>query len=118
MIQQSQVFNIFIETKLFNLGVSIKDLSLIIDYMYSGKIQLSDSSVISSLKALGCHSIVPLLSHFKDDVNKNVIIEDADHANCFLIALERFYLESKFFDCILKFQVYLILNLFLKYYFF
>lgn len=75
--------------------------------MYTGKIELSDSSVISSLKALGCHSIVPLLTQFKDNVNKNVIIEDADHANCFLIALERFYLESKFFDCTLKFQVFL-----------
>lgn len=74
--------------------------------MYSGKIKLFNNA-ISSLRVFGCHSIVQLLMYFENEQNKDLIIEDSDHSDCFLMALERFNSERLFFDCLLIFQVFL-----------
>lgn len=85
--------------------MSNEDLLIVIDYMYSGRIRFFRSSIINSLKALGCHSMVSLLAEFQQNVSDDLIIEDSDHANCFQMAMGRFYEEMKFCDCVLTFQV-------------
>lgn len=72
--------------------------------MYSGKIKLSNNA-INSLRVFDCRSIVQLVEDYKNEQEKDLIIEDSDHADCFLMALERFNREMSFFDCLLTFQV-------------
>uniref|UniRef100_A0A915E8B2 BTB domain-containing protein n=1 Tax=Ditylenchus dipsaci TaxID=166011 RepID=A0A915E8B2_9BILA len=100
---ENVVVNLEIDSEI--TGVSPEDLACVVDYMYNGQIKLrSGYSIINSLKVLGCHSIVPMLSRFENNVNRELIIEDADHANSFALALQKFNVEGKFHDCTLKFR--------------
>ncbi|KAH7727588.1 Zinc fingerC2H2 type family protein [Aphelenchoides avenae] len=83
-------------------GISAADLTAVVEYMYTGRLKLYPRSIRNCLRNLACHSIVPLLDAFENSDDPNLEVEDCDHPNRLLIALDSFKAESRLADCVIR----------------
>lgn len=82
-------------------GVSIDDLKRIVEFFYTGRVQVSPT-LHKSAEALGASTLAAVLEAAPEAAE---LLEDTEHGVHLVEACRRFYLESRFCDVIIRCQV-------------